>query len=101
MGFGWSRMSQVNWKSESMPGTPTLKRYCPKCGSIMGLSRVAASPSVDYEAHTFGCPNCRLRYTARIDTPLGMRTLRLKGCSSIGMPRVNSCGPRSRNGGAS
>ena len=25
-----------------MPGTPTHKRYCPKCGSIMSLPRVAA-----------------------------------------------------------
>jgi hypothetical protein len=59
--------------------TPIDPRNCPKCGSIMRLWRVAPSPSVNYEAHTFDCANCGFRYTARIDTPVGIiRTLRVK-----------------------
>jgi len=65
-----------------MPGTPIDLRHCPKCRSIMNLLRIAASPSVDYEAHTFDCANCHFRYTARVETPLGIRTLRLKQYSS-------------------
>jgi hypothetical protein len=59
--------------------TPADLPHCPKCRSIMSLWRVAPSPSVNYEAHTFDCANCGFRYTARIDTPVGIiRTLRVK-----------------------
>jgi hypothetical protein len=61
-----------------MPGTPIHPPYCPKCRSIMSLLRVAASPSVDYEAHTLECAHCRFRYIARIEMPLGIRTLHLE-----------------------
>jgi hypothetical protein len=43
----------------------------------MNLWRVAASPSIDYEAHTFDCAGCNFRYTARIETPLAIRAFRL------------------------
>jgi len=42
----------------------------------MSLLRVAASPSIDYEAHTFECARRLSRYTARIETPTGIRKLR-------------------------
>jgi hypothetical protein len=61
-----------------MPGTPVHVRHCPKCRSVMSLWRVAASPSIDYEAHTFDCANCRFRYTARIETALAIRAFRLE-----------------------
>jgi hypothetical protein len=57
-----------------MSRTPSHLPRCPKCLSIMSLWRVAASPSVDYEAHTFDCANCSFRYTARIETPGGKRS---------------------------
>jgi hypothetical protein len=61
-----------------MPGTPIDARHCPKCRSVLSLWRVAASPSPDYEAHTFDCANCRFRYTARIETPAAVRASRLE-----------------------
>ena len=70
-----------------MPGTPANLGHCPNCRSNMSLRRVAASPSLDYEAHTFDCANCRFRYTARFETPIGIRAWRLEQGSSIGPVR--------------
>jgi hypothetical protein len=61
-----------------MPGTPIDVRHCPKCRSVMNLWRIAASPSVEYAAHTFDCANCHFRYTARIETPAAIRAFRLE-----------------------
>jgi hypothetical protein len=44
----------------------------------MSLWRVAASPSVEYAAHTFDCAGCRHRYTERIETPAAIRAFRLE-----------------------
>jgi hypothetical protein len=55
-----------------MPDAPIQLRRCPDCDCLMSLRRVAASPSADYEAHTFECTHCRFAYTARVETAVGI-----------------------------
>lgn len=63
-----------------MPGTPIDVRRTSLSEMPIRheLVAVAASPSIDYEPHTFHCVDCRFRYTARIETPAAIRAFRLE-----------------------